>query len=65
MTRFRAARFNWKLAIRRATPILVIGGVTGSELDVLTRRSDPRKAPFKHTGGLFSTSLSSGGAVLY
>lgn len=40
----------------------VIGGVTGGELDAITRRSDPRKAPAVHTGGLFSTNLSSGAA---
>ena len=45
----------------RATPIAVIGGVTGSELDVITRRCDPRKAPAMKTGGMFSTNLSSGG----
>ena len=44
----------------RATPIAVVGGVTGSELDVITARSDPRKAPDVKTGGMFSTELCSG-----
>lgn len=59
---FLRASKRARTAFNEATPLGVIGDLTGSELDYLTRRCDTRKAPqVVHGGGLFSGPKESAG----
>lgn len=44
----------------RAAPIGVIGDVTGSEVETMTRRSDPRKGSPPRPSITFDSTMSSG-----